>query len=70
MRAEREHSHAGRRLITCALIRRNMTRKKDVDGVTGPGLPCQQAALATALFSGALRAACLKGGRSSLTWMV
>jgi hypothetical protein len=41
-----------------------------VDGVTGPGLPSKQAALATALFDGALRAACLEGGRSSLTLMV
>src|SRR6202023_1703816 len=35
-----------------------------VDGVTGPSLPSKQAAL------GALRAACLEGGRSSLTLMV
>jgi len=41
-----------------------------VDGVTGPGLPSKQAALATALLGSALRAACLEGGRSSLTLMV
>jgi hypothetical protein len=32
-----------------------------------PDLPSKQTALATALFGGALRAACLEGGRSSLT---
>src|SRR4030095_9012123 len=41
-----------------------------VDGVAGPGPPSRQAALATALWGGALRAACLEGGRSSLTLMV
>src|SRR5206468_307104 len=41
-----------------------------VDGVTGPGPPSKQAALATALLGSALRAACLEGGRSSLTLMV
>src|SRR5437899_5478310 len=41
-----------------------------VDGVTGPGPPSKQAALATALLGSALRAACLAGGRSSLTLMV
>jgi hypothetical protein len=41
-----------------------------VDGVTGRGLPSKRAALATALFSGARRAACLEGGRSSPTLMV
>ena len=34
------------------------------------GFVSKQAALATALLDGALRAACLEGGRSSLTWMV
>jgi hypothetical protein len=41
-----------------------------VDGVTGPGQPSKQATLATALFDCARRAACLEGGRSSLTLMV
>jgi len=38
-----------------------------VDGVTGPGPPSKPAALATALFDSARRAAGLEGGRSSLT---
>src|SRR3954453_9462905 len=41
-----------------------------VDGVTGPGPRSRPAALATALLDGALRAAGLEGGRSSLTLMV
>src|SRR5579863_9577813 len=41
-----------------------------VDGVTGPGLRSRPAALATALFDCARRAAGLEGGRSSLTLMV
>ena len=41
-------------------------RERSVDGVTGHGLPSKQAALATALRGGALRAACLKvSGRPS-----
>ena len=47
-----------------------MTFANIVDGVTGRGLPSKRAALATALFSGARRAACLEGGRSSPTLMV
>ncbi len=39
------------------------------DGVTGRGA-FRQAALATAPFDGARRAACLEGRRSSLTLMV
>ena len=50
--------------------RRKRGRGRTVDGVTGPGPPSRQAALATALLGGALRAACLEGGRSSLTLMV
>src|SRR4249920_893358 len=46
------------------------TLREFVDGVTGPGPRSRQAALATALLGGALRAACLEGGRSSLTLMV
>src|SRR2546428_9667505 len=50
--------------------RRAARRRNCVDGVTGPGPPSKQAALATALLGSALRAACLEGGRSSLTLMV
>src|SRR5712691_11212081 len=56
-------------LRSCGLLAR-LIATASVDGVTGPGLASKQAALATALFDGALRAACLEGGRSSLTWMV
>src|SRR5258707_5434132 len=45
-------------------------RDQFVDGVTGRGLASMPAALARALLDGALRAACLEGGRSSLTLMV
>jgi hypothetical protein len=47
-----------------------MAARGAVDGVTGRGLASKRAALATALFSGARRAACLEGRRSSLTLMV
>src|SRR5437667_12862704 len=50
--------------------RRAARRRNCVDGLTGPGPPSKQAALATALLGSAFRAACLAGGRSSLTLMV
>jgi hypothetical protein len=58
-------------IIVCGhLLHRICPFQTELDGVTGPGLPSKRAALATALFGCARRAACLEGGRSSLTLMV
>src|SRR5438046_347976 len=59
-----------RRSCCCNTSRCIFSGEDRVDGVTGPGPPSKQARLATALLGSALRAACLEGGRSSLTLMV